>query len=176
MSSITIQRDRIETREPVTAVIRGSVKWFDPVRGFGFVYSEQVERDVFLHVNVLRSVGQNSIADGSRVALRVQSGARGPQAVELLSVEGPTPGALRETGATVDVVASPLLPARVKWFDRVRGFGFANLFGQAADVYIHAGILRRAGMADLETGEAISLRATDGANGPFAVEVGPWRL
>jgi CspA family cold shock protein len=181
MSSVTTYRNWIEASEPVAAVIRGTVKWFDPARGFGFVQSAQAERDVFLHVNVLRNFGLNSIVDGSCVEIRVQRGARGPQAVELLSVEGPGPSAAQGAEpAAADFVhpidgSLPFLPARVKWFDRARGFGFANVFGEDADVFIHVDVLHRGGMADLKSGEAISLRATRRADGPFAVEVRPWK-
>ena len=43
--------------------------------------------------------------------------------------------------------AAPLEPARVKWFDKAKGFGFANVFGQPEDVFIHIEVLRRSGLA-----------------------------
>ena len=44
-------------------LVRGSVKWFDPVKGFGFVVADTGGPDILLHANVLRNFGQNSIAD-----------------------------------------------------------------------------------------------------------------
>ena len=46
----------------------GVVKWFDPLKGFGFVVAETGGADILLHVNVLRSFGQSSVADGARGA------------------------------------------------------------------------------------------------------------
>ena len=43
----------------------------------------------------------------------------------------------------------PLEPARVKWFDKGKGFGFANVFGRDEDVFLHIEVLRRSGLADL---------------------------
>ncbi len=70
--------------------------------------------------------------------------------------------------------AGPLEPARVKWFDKGKGFGFANVFGKAEDVFIHVEVLRRSGFADLQPGEAVSLRVIDGSRGRMAVLVASW--
>ena len=77
--------------------------------------------------------------------------------------------------ATPDEVAKlPLLPARVKWFDKAKGFGFANVFGQKADVFLHIEVLRHSGFADLSVGEAVSLRVVDGRRGMMAAQILSW--
>ncbi|TFL17076.1 cold-shock protein [Jannaschia formosa] len=161
-------------------IVRGHVKWFDAARGFGFVVSPEVERDILLHVNVLRNFGQGSIGDGSGVTLRVQRSERGLQAVEVLEVEEPSTEIDLPEGAPVPDYLQPIdeslpyLPARVKWFDKAKGFGFANVFGRSEDVFIHIEVLRRFGLADLGPGEAVCLRAVDGARGKLALEVRRW--
>ena len=67
-----------------------------------------------------------------------------------------------------------LLPARVKWFDKAKGFGFANLFGQSGDVFLHCEVLRHSGLADLGVGEAVALRVVDGRRGLMAAQIAPW--
>ncbi|OZA11568.1 MAG: hypothetical protein B7Y02_08590 [Rhodobacterales bacterium 17-64-5] len=67
-----------------------------------------------------------------------------------------------------------LEPARVKWFDKGKGFGFANVFGAADDVFIHAEVLRVSGLSDLMAGEAVALRIIAGRRGRMAVQVLPW--
>ncbi|PWJ19207.1 cold-shock protein [Jannaschia seohaensis] len=161
-------------------VIHGHVKWFDAARGFGFVVSPAVDRDILLHINVLRNFGQGSIGDGSGVALRVQRSERGLQATEVLEIEEPDITAdLPKDGPIPDYLqpiddSLPYLPARVKWFDKAKGFGFANVFGRTEDVFIHIEVLRRFGLADLAPGEAVCLRAVDGARGKLALEVRRW--
>ena len=73
-----------------------------------------------------------------------------------------------------EIAALPLEPARVKWFDKAKGFGFANVFGRPEDVFIHIEVLRQSGFADLQPGEAICLRILEGKRGRMAVQVVSW--
>lgn len=161
-------------------IARGRVKWFDPVKGFGFILDDQGGADILLHANVLRNFGQSSIADNAQIVVSVQSTTRGVQAVEVIEIVPPETEnrmALSEDlgGVTLEVLAQlPLLPARVKWFDKGKGFGFANAFGKPEDIFIHVEILRRSGLADLAAGEAVCLRVIAGKRGQMAVAVYSW--
>ena len=163
------------------ARVTGTVKWFDPSKGFGFVVSDQGGPDILLHANVLRNFGQSSVADAAGIEVIVQETARGIQAVEVLSIEPPLGGdfdeetieAGGEIAEPVDL-SLPLEPARVKWFDKAKGFGFANIFGRDEDVFLHIEVLRRSGLADLQPGEAVSLRIVDGKRGRMATQVTSW--
>lgn len=159
--------------------VAGRVKWFDPGKGFGFVVSDSGGPDILLHANVLRNFGQSSVADGAGVELLVQRTARGLQATEVLRIDPPEPGEtpLLEDALcqeTADLASLPLEPARVKWFDKSKGFGFANVFGRGEDIFIHVEVLRRSGLADLQPGEAVAVRVAEGERGRLAVTVGPW--
>jgi len=106
--------------------IVGVVKWFDGGKGFGFLTDPDGGSDILLHSNVLRNFGQSSVAEGARVRAMVQNTARGVQAVEVLSIDAPAsepmPAIADLCAATPDEVARlPLLPARVKWFDKAKG-------------------------------------------------------
>ena len=158
--------------------VRGSVKWFDPGKGFGFIVSESGGPDILLHVNALRNFGQSSVCDRAEVEVTVQQTQRGLQVVEVFEVLPPVgeDSEEDETNPLLDaeVMALPLEPARVKWFDKVKGFGFANVFGLPEDVFVHMEVLRRSGFADLQPGEALGLRVTDGERGRMAVMIAPW--
>ncbi|MGL5012645.1 MAG: cold-shock protein [Paracoccaceae bacterium] len=160
-------------------IVHGHVKWFDPVKGFGFIVGEEAGSDILLHANVLRNFGQSSVADGTRISVRVQETARGVQAVEVVLIEPPASGTFplnEDAGAATPemIAAQPLEPARVKWFDKGKGFGFANVFGKSDDVFIHVEVLRSSGFADLQPGEAVCLRIIDGKRGRMAVQVVSW--
>jgi len=70
---------------------------------------------------------------------------------------------------------SMLLPARIKWFDKQKGFGFVNVFGNPTDVFIHMETLRKHGIIELQTGEAVSILQTEGERGPMVSHIFPWR-
>ena len=153
----------------------GTIKWFDAARGFGFVVVDGLDRDVLLHINVLRAFGQGSIADGARVRILFHSSDRGLQVAELLDVREPEDsGAIGPDFAQPVPDDVPFEPARVKWFDKGKGFGFANVFGSPEDIFIHAEVLRRFGLAELAPGEAVCLRVMQGSRGKLAVEVRRW--
>ncbi|MEL6449638.1 MAG: cold shock domain-containing protein [Pseudomonadota bacterium] len=162
-----------------TGLVSGTVKWFDPVKGFGFIVAEAGGPDILLHVNVLRNFGQSSVADGAAIDVRVQQTERGVQAVEVVMITPPNAdagGSLTDiSDLDFDTVSqAPLEPGRVKWFDKGKGFGFANVFGKAEDVFLHVEVLRRSGLSDLQPGEALAMRVIDGKRGRMAAEVLAW--
>ncbi|AKS46193.1 cold-shock DNA-binding protein family [Octadecabacter temperatus] len=160
-------------------IMDGHVKWFDPGKGFGFIVATDGGPDILLHANVLRNFGQSSVTDGTGIQVMVTKTDRGLQASEVLSIEQslePVSSGLADFAEfdPEEIAAAPVEPARVKWFDKAKGFGFANVFGDDADVFVHIEVLRLAGLADLLPGEAIALRAIEGKRGLMAAEVLPW--
>ncbi|MEM9971253.1 MAG: cold shock domain-containing protein [Pseudomonadota bacterium] len=157
--------------------VSGTVKWFDPGKGFGFVVADTGGPDILLHANVLRNFGQSSVADAAGIEVTVQKTQRGVQAVEVLRIDPPSPviagEAIPDIALDVDL-SVPLEPARVKWFDKAKGFGFANVFGRGEDVFLHVEVLRRSGLAELQPGEAVSLRVVEGKRGRMATQVTSW--
>jgi cold shock protein len=153
-------------------VVRGHVKWFDTTKGYGFVVTTDGEGDILLHSNVLRSFGFTSVAEGAEIVLRVQQTERGRQAIEVVDIvpiEAP-PDEKRPPAEA----AGPLEPARVKWFDRVKGFGFINIYGKPEDVFLHMETLRQYGYGEVVAGDVLAVRVTAGPRGPMVYEVRSW--
>ncbi|MBU2958713.1 cold shock domain-containing protein [Paracoccus sp. 1_MG-2023] len=162
-------------------LVSGLVKWFDPAKGYGFILNSEGGADILLHANVLRNFGRSSVADQSRVTVKVQDTQRGVQAAEVMSIEPPeTDGQPPIADLDAEVIehldSLPLRPARVKWFDKAKGFGFANIFGHPEDVFIHIEVLRHSGFSDLVIGEAICVRVVEGPRGLMAAQITAWDL
>jgi len=158
----------------------GRVKWFDTAKGFGFIVADDYETDILLHANVLRAFGRNSIAGGAKIGVTVQQTDRGSQAAEILNIDQSDSDVgmdkLRELlGVTITGPEDQTLhPARVKWFDRGKGFGFVNVFGHPEDVFVHMEVLHSCGLAELQPGEAVCIRTATGPRGRMAWDIKVW--
>lgn len=160
--------------------ITGVVKWFDATRGFGFLVDDGGRGDVLLHFSVLRDHGRRSLPEGAKVECLAVRRDRGLQARRVLSYDLSTATgpdleiAARRARDHVDPAAlveaaGPLEPVRVKWFNRLKGYGFLVRDGEGIDIFIHMETVRRAGLADLVPEQALNARIAQGRKGPLAV-------
>ncbi len=163
-------------------VVGGAVKWFDATRGFGFVVSDAIEGDILVHFSVLKEHGRRALPEGARVECICVRQDRGLQATKIVSIDLSTalPSEPRSATSTVDrpdrealaMEAGPLVPVEVKWFNRVKGFGFVlQQDGTGGDVFVHMETVRRAGLPDLQPGERLLARIAQGRKGLTAVEL-----
>src|SRR5688572_7130844 len=124
---------------PEMPPIVGRVKWFDSTRGFGFLVSDEVDGDVLIHFSVLREHGRRSVPEGALIECVPMKLERGLQAQRVLSIDlssalpvqrrSPISSSERADRRALSEAAGEFQPVEVKWFNRVKGYGFVNRGG-----------------------------------------------
>ena len=163
--------------------ITGRVKWFDGTRGFGFLVSDDVDGDILLHFSVLREHGRRSVPEGAVLEVIPVRLERGLQAKKVLSIDLSTalPQHTRSSNSSAERAdrkalsdaAGEFEAVEVKWFNRVRGYGFLKRASdaQGEDVFVHMETVREARLGDIQPGQPLLARIAESEKGLTAVEL-----
>jgi cold shock protein len=163
--------------------ISGRVKWFDATRGFGFLVSDDVDGDVLLHFSVLREHGRRSVPEGAIIECVPVKLERGLQAKRVLSIDTSSalpqqprssmPAGERADRKALADSAGAFEPVEVKWFNRVRGYGFVKRPDHSGgeDVFVHMETVRTSHLPELQPGQHLEARIAPSNKGLTAIEL-----
>ncbi|TLG72820.1 cold-shock protein [Methylocystis sp. B8] len=182
-AKVTFQDDlttsATESEESVLELVEvaGYIKWFDVAKGYGFVVPDDGTADILLHVTILRRSGLQTAFEGARIVCEAQKRAKGMQVFRVVAMDEstavhPSQSSAGRTHAQV-VPTSGYEIAIVKWFNRVKGFGFLTRGEGTEDIFLHMETVRRYGMTELKPGDSVLVRYGGGPKGLMATEVRP---
>lgn len=175
MGSGDFEGSAVDIRQEAFEVL-GKIKWFNAVKGYGFITPDGMPGDVFIHHSALRQAGYDAVEQGATVRCEAVRGPKGLQAVRVLVVDMST---------AIDVPARPtrdaeypsveaegeFFEATAKWFNIEKGYGFVTRGEGTPDVFIHIKALRRVGIEELHPGQALRVRVGRGPKGPQVAEI-----
>lgn len=164
----------------------GTVKWFNPTKGFGFIQPDDGSKDVFVHISAVEQAGLTGLAEGQPLGFTLVDRGGKISATEL-KIDGEPmpvedrprePRPERSGGFGGDRGGGGRGPQRqltgekatgtVKFFNAMKGFGFVQRDDGQPDAFVHISAVERAGLRGLNEGDRLEFDIEVDQRGKFA--------
>jgi len=167
-------QDRNISKNNNTRRVEADVKWYNPEKGYGFLYTGDNSGDIMIHFSVLDKVSCPYVKAGDRVVCDVGFGKLGLQVIRVIEVkfESSEP---RTLSAFLDSQMPSFDPdsleevrGTLKWYNSKKGYGFIYPDDGRGEIFLHASVLRAAGYKFLEPGTHVLAKISQSTRGEEA--------
>jgi len=153
---------------------KGTVKFFNPQKGFGFIVRDDGAEDVFVHISAVEQAGLTDLADGQPLEFTlVDRGGR--ISATNLRIEGDPMPVERSGGGSAGAAGGPQrqltgekASGTVKFFNSMKGFGFIQRDDGQPDAFVHISAVERAGIPTLNEGDRLEFELEVDRRGKYA--------
>lgn len=163
--SVLSEEYALETPTLQTQKIEGALRWFDQIRGYGFIMPKDGTDDILLHNDVLREFGQTRLKPGTQISCEIMRSPKGLMATRILKILDDVTSVAKNLVNDRNCAESPERPicetdlkvAIVKWYDERKGYGFAVTHDDNGDVMLSRHILRKYGIRTIYPGDKLRI-------------------
>ena len=146
---------------------KGTVKFFNPQKGFGFIVRDDGGEDVFVHISAVEQAGLTDLADGQPLEFTlVDRGGR--ISATNLRIDGEPMAVERAERAPQRQLTGEKATGTVKFFNAMKGFGFIQRDDGQPDAFVHISAVERAGIPTLNEGDRLEFEIEVDRRGKYA--------
>ena len=152
---------------------KGTVKFFNAAKGFGFIQREDGGEDVFVHVSAVERAGLDGLAEGQQLEFTLVDRGGKISASDLQAVGDVIPVQKRDAAPQRQLTGEKAM-GTVKFFNAMKGFGFITRDDGQPDAFVHISAVERSGLQGLNEGDRLEFDIEVDRRGKYsAVNLAP---
>lgn len=134
---------------------RGTVKFFNPDKGFGFIQREDGGEDAFVHISAVEAAGLSTLAEGQQLDFQLVERGGKISASELTIVGELIAAQPRGSAPAQRQLTGERATGTVKFYNATKGFGFISRDDGQPDAFVHVSAVERSGLGGLYEGDQL---------------------